>query len=174
MTSSGAKHRPSKGKPGTMAAYRKGCRCDLCKAANTRRVQAQRRRPEPVLTAPVVELFPGAQQRAQEPPSDASTAAPADGGRWGDMETAVRADLANLENLDIPGGATFKASALALARELDDLDSRSSKAPLVKQLMDVMSALTKKEAGDDNPLGFLSDLADEFAAPTLWNDAQPG
>ncbi len=32
MTSSGANTDPSKGKPGTMAAYRKGCRCDLCKA----------------------------------------------------------------------------------------------------------------------------------------------
>ncbi len=174
MTSSGAKHRPSKGKPGTMAAYRKGCRCDLCKAANTRRVQAQRRRPEPVLTAPVVELFPGAQQRAQEPPSDASTSTDREAGSWGDMETAVRADLGSLENLNIPGAATYRASALALARELDDLDSKSSKAPLVKQLMDVMGALTKKEAGSDDPLGFLSGFSDEFAAPTLWDEAQPG
>ncbi len=165
MTSSGAKHRPSKGKPGTMAAYRKGCRCDLCKGANTRRVQKQRARPEATLTAPVVELFPGAQQRAQETPSDASTSTDAPPGKWGDMETAVRADLGALENLDIPGAATFKASAIILAKELDDLDSRASKAPLVKQLMDVMGRLTKKEAGDDDPLGFLATLADEFPSP---------
>lgn len=173
MSSDGAKHRPSKGKPGTMAAYRKGCRCELCKAANTRRVRAQRRRPEEPSAAPVVELFPGAQTRAQTPPVDASTSPPVDDKPWGDMERAVRGDLASLENLNIPGGATFRASALTLARELDDLDSRSSKAPLVKQLMDVMSVLTKKEGGDDDPLGFLSSLSDEFAAPTLWDDAKP-
>lgn len=173
MTSSGAKHRPSKGKPGTMAAYRKGCRCDLCRAANTRRVQDQRRRPESVLTAPVVELFPGAQQRAQEPPSDASTSGDAPPSVWGDMETAVRADLGTLENLDIPGAATFKASAIILAKELDDLDSRASKAPLVKQLMDVMGRLTKKEAGDDDPLGFLASLADEFPGTPVRDAAQP-
>ncbi|MEZ3156867.1 hypothetical protein AB1K56_08030 [Microbacterium sp. BWR-S6Y] len=89
------------------------------------------------------------------------------------METAVRADLGALENLDIPGAATFKASAIILAKELDDLDSRASKAPLVKQLMDVMGRLTKKEAGDDDPLGFLADLADEFPAPAFRDASQP-
>lgn len=173
MTSSGAKHRPSKGKPGTMAAYRKGCRCDLCKAANTRRVQRQRARPEATLTAPVVELFPGAQQRAQETPSDAGTSTDKPAGKWGDMETAVRGDLAALEDLDIPGGATFRASAITLAKELDDLDSRASKAPLVRQLMDVMSALTRKEAGGDNPLAFLGDFDSEFPTAPVWDSAQP-
>ncbi|MBQ9918028.1 MAG: hypothetical protein IJO71_12625 [Microbacterium sp.] len=173
MTSSGAKHRPSKGKPGTMAAYRKGCRCELCKAANTRRVRAQRSRSTSTLTAPVVQLFPGAQERAQDPPVDASTSPGPDDGPYGDMEAAVRKDLAALESLDIPGGATFRASAITLAKELDDLDSRASKAPLVKQLMDVMSALTKKEAGSDDPLVFLSGLAEEFPTPTLWDDPQP-
>jgi len=173
MTSSGAKHRPSKGNPGTMAAYRKGCRCDLCKAANTRRVQRQRKRPEPVLTAPVVELFPGAQQRAQNPTPDAGTSTDQAPGQWGDMETAVRKDLGSLENLSIPGAATFRASAITLAKELDDLDSRASKAPLVKQLMDVMSVLTKKEAGDDDPLGFLASLADEFPGTPVRDASQP-
>lgn len=65
---------------------------------------------------------------------------------------------------------TLKAAAVALAKEIDNIES-TSKAPLVKQLVDVMSKLTGKET-DDDPLGFLTGLAEEFPSAQGWDGAQ--
>mgnify|MGYP001627796904 FL=1 len=89
------------------------------------------------------------------------------------MEKAVREDLASIAKEDAPHGLMFntlKAAAMALAKEIDNIES-TSKAPLVKQLVDVMSKLTGKEA-DDDPLGFLAGLADEFPTPADRDDPE--
>lgn len=65
---------------------------------------------------------------------------------------------------------TLRAAAVALAREIDSFGS-TSKAPLVKQLLEVMSKLAGKDS-DDDPLAFLSGLADEFATTSGGDDTE--
>jgi len=73
------------------------------------------------------------------------------------MYRAVAIDLSDVTAGDRPFFNTLRAAALTLARELDDLDSRSSKAPLVKQLVDVVRELKGKAGPKDDPLATLFD-----------------
>lgn len=70
---------------------------------------------------------------------------------YGAMEKSVSDDLASYDH-DRPFFNTLKAAALALAREIDDIDSRTSKAPLVKQLVDVVREIKGKDADDGQSL----------------------
>lgn len=69
------------------------------------------------------------------------------------MLDAVTSDLAKL-NVDlVPGGYTYKATALWLARVIDkrgDDEGPSQTAKLAEQLTKVMLLLTGKGEGDDN------------------------
>lgn len=164
--SSSTRHRPTLGRAGTTTAYRKGCRCAACTAANTRakqrtRARAKQRGSRPLLT--IVGDESG--DVPTDTPPDATgcdVQADADGRPWGAMERSVQLDLAALEPPGPPAFNTLKAAALALAREVDNIDSRSSKAPLVKQLVDVMDKLTGKDPGDGDSL---DDLIASFAQP---------
>ncbi len=61
-------------------------------------------------------------------------------------------DLATVDATTRPFFNTLRAAALSLARELDDLDSKSSKAPLVAKIVDVVREIKGKEEGGDDPL----------------------
>lgn len=66
------------------------------------------------------------------------------------MLNAVTADLANLDIDSIPGGRTYQATALWIARVIDkrgDDEGPSVTAKLADQLTKVMQALTK-QGGD--------------------------
>lgn len=77
----------------------------------------------------------------------------------GPMEQAVETDLATVDPKDKPFFQTLRAAAVTLARELDSIDSKSSKAPLVKQLVDVVKEIKGQEGGAHDPaLQLLADL----------------
>lgn len=64
---------------------------------------------------------------------------------------AVRADLAEIDTSKVPGGRTYEATALWLARVIDKRgseDGPSVTAKLADQLTKVMQLLTRK-GGDD-------------------------
>ena len=160
MTSQKLRHRPSLGERGSLQAYRAGCRCDPCKAANTRQRRMDRARAKQRGEHPIFSIVEDTQQA---PPQTTEPRTTPQGRARGDMETAVESDLIAIDNANPEKGMTYntlRAAAIALAREIDNDDS-TSKAPLVKQLMEVMSKLAGKD-GDDDPLAFLAGLADEF------------
>lgn len=169
MVSVKLRHRPSMGERGSLSAYRAGCRCDPCKAANTRqrrmdRARAKQRSERPVFT--IVEDTQPAPLETTEPRTTPQ------GRAKGDMEVAVESDLIAIDHANPEKGMTYntlRAAAVALAREIDNDDS-TSKAPLVKQLMEVMSKLAGKD-GDDDPLAFLAGLADEFPSASGGDEA---
>lgn len=170
MTSERVRHRPSLGERGTVAAYRKGCRCEACKAANTRQRRMDRARAKQRGERPMLTLVDDTQA---EPPQTTEPRTTPPSGAVGDMEAAVVTDLIAIDNANPEKGMTYntlRAAAIALAREIDSADS-TSKAPLVKQLLEVMSKLTGKD-GDDDPLAFLAGLADEFPSSTGGDDSE--
>jgi hypothetical protein len=72
------------------------------------------------------------------------------------MLAAVQRDLEKINLADIPGGYTYAAMSLRLARVFDgrgDDDGPSATARLADQLGKVVSALTRQKA-DDGDDGF--------------------
>ena len=153
---------------GTTTRYRKGCRCDRCRAANTKAKSAQRARarqagPKPILSL-VPDVQPSSTSDTTEPSPPAEKPATNNVPAWSATETAIRQDLATFDH-SVPFFSTLQASAIVLAREIDDVNSRVSKAPLVKQLVDVVRELKGKDAGDGQSFEDL--LADLAKPPTL-------
>ncbi len=73
------------------------------------------------------------------------------------MLDAVTADLAELDITTVPGGRSYRATALWLASVIDkrgEDDGPSTTAKLADQLSKVMAALTKAKAGSGAPDGF--------------------
>ena len=84
------------------------------------------------------------------------------------MLSAVQADLAKLDIDAIPGGRTYQATALWIARVIDkrgDDEGPSVTAKLADQLTRVMQALTKR-GGDDGGDAFEEWRAD-LSEPTV-------
>lgn len=163
------RHRPATGRAGTTSSYDKGCRCPDCTQANTEKARRRRERAKERGSRPILSIVDGTPTEVHEPPAAAKrgyTRKPA----LGLMEKAVTDDLASLSPTDVPGFNTYKGAALTIAKELDNTDSRASKAPLVKQLVDVMSKLTGKESGDGNSLeDLLAGLAQPLPGTEDWN-----
>ncbi|NQX36261.1 hypothetical protein [Herbiconiux sp. VKM Ac-2851] len=74
-------------------------------------------------------------------------------------EKAVHNDLLTVD-VQTPFYHSLRAAALVLAREIDDVNSKASKAPLVKQLVDVIRELKGKDVAGGNSLeALLQDLS---------------
>jgi hypothetical protein len=85
---------------------------------------------------------------------------------WGPAERALRADIADLPDANDFGRAALIQGAIALTRQIDDDDFRSSKGTLVKTLVDTIRAIRGKDADDGDTLeGLLAGLAEPFAGP---------
>lgn len=149
---------------GTRGRYRAGCRCDACRQWKSDD-NAKYRTPKTPKTP---------ERSPDEPPPETPAAdSPQSPHRPGAMEKAVAVDLESIEAATPEPGLLFntlRAAAVALAREIDSFGS-TSKAPLVKQLLEVMSKLARKDS-DDDPLAFLSGLADEFATTSGGDDTE--
>ena len=168
---------------GTVARYRRELRegkaCDRCRAANSKAKSLQRARAKQRGARPILSIVPD----VQESPTDATTPAPEtpskrkpDGYKhvpdWGRMRKAVEEDLA-IASTNAPFFKTYSDMARSLADEIDSVDSRTSKAPLVKQLVDVIDKLKgKDDAGAGSFLSLLDELGRPLvAAPTLLDEA---
>lgn len=168
------KHRAACGREGSTRAYNNGCRCVPCTRANTEAGQRKRERRKQREGRPILSIVDGQPAEVQSPAAPATQPATRHRRARGEMESAVTSDLAEIPAGSVPGFNTLKAAAVALAREIDNIDSRSSKAPLVKQLVDVVSKLTGKEAGDGESLeDLLASLSDPVAGPADWDPAKP-
>jgi hypothetical protein len=82
------------------------------------------------------------------------------------MLTAVSADLESIDLPRVPGGRTYRQTALWLADVIDKRGAEegpSTTAKLADQLTKVMGALTRKGGGNDDD-GF-SDFSDTASTP---------
>jgi hypothetical protein len=99
------------------------------------------------------------------PPAKSPSRPPAhDVHPYGAMEKSIRDDLASVD----PPPAffnTLRSAAIALAREIDDIDSKASKAPLVKQLVDIIREIKGKDSDDGESLE--SFLFGDIQQPTV-------
>lgn len=155
------RHRASLGRAGTTTAYRKGCRCASCTAANTEAKRRTRERKKRGDTRPLLTIV---DDSTPPPPSDPPPDAipgPQRDPLYGATEKALRADLETLEPSTDFGRNALIQGALALARQIDDLDFRGSKGPIVKTLVETIRAIRGKEAGDGESLeDLLASLSD--------------
>lgn len=151
-----------------MTSYRHGCRCDRCRAANARARRLQRERKRAAAGNPRLTLVADTPDGTHGDTPDAAVAEDAtDRGRRGDLdgrylgpvEDAVKNDIDELSS-DVPMHRTLRAMALALAREIDDMDGKGSKAALHNQLLDVVTKLRGdgdgESEGDDALIAALS------------------
>lgn len=139
---------------GTTARYRRGCKCERCRSANAKAKSRQRARAKQRGATPILSLVGDVQiGTTPEPVAPVADSRPEKRHvpAYGAMEKSVSDDLASYDH-DRPFFNTLKAAALALAREIDDIDSRTSKAPLVKQLVDVVREIKGKDADDGQSL----------------------
>jgi hypothetical protein len=174
---------------GTVARYRRELRdgnvCDRCRAANTKAKSRQRARAKQRGAHPVLSIVPDVQERTtaeptepMEPDEPSSKRKPDDYQHvpnWGRTRQGLESDL-KTANRSAPFFNTYATAARALADEIDSVDSRTSKAPLVKQLVDVIDKLKGKDDGGANSFqSLLADLGRPLvAAPTLLDEAEPG
>lgn len=167
---SAKRHRASLGRSGTTTAYRKGCRCAPCTAANTQAKRAERERRKQRGQRPVLSIV---DDTTPPPPPDVPTdptAGYTNVPAWGATEKALRADIDTLEPSTDFGRTALIQGALALARQIDDIDFRGSKGPIVKTLVDTIRAIRGKEAGDGESLEeLLTALSEPFAGPAAGN-----
>lgn len=176
MPSTTMRHRSSLGRPGTTTAYKKGCRCAKCTAANTaakrrERERAKHRGQRPLLTI-VTDDTPRPSRPTdgpEDPPTrdeDGPEGRPGRDWAWGPAEKALRMDIADLPTSTDFGRAALIQGAIALTRQIDDYDFRGSKGPLVKTLVETIRAIRGKEPDDGDTLeGLLAGLAEPFAGP---------
>lgn len=136
---------------GLTARYRRGCRCERCKAANSRTKRQQRERARLRAGDSHLHLVDDVQADPQTGTTGAAATERPPSHLAGPMEEAVLSDLGTVDPKDKPFFQTLKAAAIALARELDAIDSKSSKAPLVKQIVDVVKEIKGQEGGADDP-----------------------
>lgn len=167
------RHRAALGRVGTTTAYRKGCRCGRCTAANTAAKRRTRERQKQRNTRPLLTLVDGdtptPAQGVHIGATDGYTHVPA----WGATEKALRADLDSLEPSTDFGRNALIQGALALARQIDDINFRGSKGPIVKTLVDTIKAVRGKEEGDGESLEeLLSSLSDPLAGTPTRDPAE--
>jgi hypothetical protein len=168
---------------GTVRRYRRELRekkvCDRCRAANTKARSRERARAKQRGAHPILSLVPEPQESTTPEPAATSPApskrkpddyehVPA----WGRTRKGLEEDL-NTANHSAAFFNTYATAARALADEIDSVDSRTSKAPLVKQLVDVIDKLKGKEdGGADSFQSLLAQLGRPLvAAPTLLDEA---
>lgn len=160
----GVKHDESKGKPGR-TAYRAGCHCEECRrdaaaAKKQQRDRANARRGRPRLYAVPREPV----EQAGEPPAatpEPEPPAPHHVPAYGAVEKAVHDDIEQLP-AETPFLAVLKATALALARELDDVDAKGSKASAARQMTEIVRELKEK-----GPEGVGDSIESLLGAPTV-------
>lgn len=143
-------------KHGSLPRYRRGCRCDRCRAANSRAKRLERARAKGRGGSPLLTLVQDPPPDTHSTPTDAAhdaglpdaPAAPPQPPRYyGTVEDAVAKDLAEIVS-DVPMHRTLRAMAQALAREIDDMDGKGSKAALHNQLLDVVTKLRGDRDGE--------------------------
>ncbi|TFC21332.1 hypothetical protein [Cryobacterium glucosi] len=145
---------PGKSPHGSEQRYRwelanQGGACPVCKAANTQRARDRRDRSR---RAGIERAVVAVEVNGTVDPDDLLDIGP--------LERAVRMDLAGVSG---PGTETLRQTALALAREVDSSTSRQAKAPLAKQLTEVMERLIKPTVR--TPEEELAVLLKEFEQP---------
>jgi len=150
----------SEPKHGSLGRYRAGCRCEPCRSASARAKRLQRARAKQRSESPLLTIVgdgqpvghpdgqPGGQANSAAPPVDDSLPGGA-GGLWiGPVQRAVTEDIDEL-NSEVPMHRTLRAMAIALAKEIDDMDGKGSKAALHNQLLDVVTKLRGDSDGED-------------------------
>lgn len=137
---------------GTSRRYRLGCRCEACKAAHSRAQRLYRARRRQAGDNPLLQVV--TETPAEPMPMPAAV---------GDVERAVADDLAELDTAG-PMDRTLRAMALSLAREIDQADSKTSKAALHNQLLDVVQRL-RGDSDDSEPAG--DDILAALSAPLV-------
>lgn len=147
----GVKHDPTKGKPGR-TAYRAGCKCDACRADAAAAKKEQRERRKRAQGRPKLSLVPSLPADHDVEAPTATESAPIEPDQvleyhevpaWGAVEKAVHQDIDALA-ADTPFLSVLKATALALARELDDVNAKGSKASAARQMTDIVRELKEK------------------------------
>ena len=174
MTSTKARHRSTLGRSGTTTAYRKGCRCAPCTAANTAAKRRTRERRKQAGSRPLLSIVDGdTPPPAGDVPSGGTSGyhhVPA----YGPTEKALRADIDELEPSADFGRAALIQGALALARQIDDIVFQSSKGPIVKTLVDTIRAIRGKEdSGGESLEGLLSSLTDPVSGTASRDQTEP-
>lgn len=141
-----------KPKHGTVTEYRRGCRCDRCRSANTRARRLERARKAQRGENPPLTLVGDTPSSPQPDPTSTphdEEAKPPQPRLWiGPVEQAVTDDIDEL-NSEVPMHRTLRAMAIALAKEIDDMDGKGSKAALHNQLLDVVTKLRGDSDGED-------------------------
>lgn len=168
---------------GTVARYRRELRekkvCDRCRAANTKAKSRQRARAKQRGARPILSIVPDVQSRTTPEPTTALEKPTPTGydrvPAWGRTRKAVEDDLKTAD-ASAPFFSTLKNAALVLADEIDSVDGRTSKAPLVKQLVDVVRELKGKDEASGNSFqSLLAELGRPLvAAPTLLDETESG
>lgn len=154
---------------GTTARYRAELKaksvCERCRSANTKAKSLQRARAKQNGTTPVLSLVPDVQigSTPDTVPDLPERPKPHHVPAWSATEKAVHADLAALP-ADTPFLASLSAVALALAREIDDVNGKGSKATPAKQLTDVIRELKQKSGGSGDTF---NDLLALLASPLV-------
>ena len=158
-------------KHGTNARYRAGCRCEKCRSASARAKRLQRARAKQRGGNPMLTIVGDGQVSGQDDgraePSEANDDSAVDDSLgktkprlWiGPVEKAVTADVDELDSTVLMH-RTLRAMAIALAREIDDMEGKGSKAALHNQLLDVVTKLRGdsdvEEEGDNALFAALS------------------
>lgn len=160
----GVKHDPSKGKAGR-TAYRAGCKCDTCREDAAKAKREQRDRRKRAQTGPKLSLVPALPTSSDPAPPPAAEEPAAveyhDVPAWGAVERAVHEDIDSLPAAT-PFLAVLKATALAIARELDDVNAKGSKASAARQMTDIVRELKEK-----GPEGVGSTIESLLGAPEV-------
>jgi hypothetical protein len=81
------------------------------------------------------------------------------------MELAVQQDIDETGS-DVPFHHSLETMALALAREIDNPDSKASKSASTKQLYDVLKSL-RGEGDADGDKGYLEAFIAEISVPLV-------
>lgn len=152
-------------KHGTVPRYRielkQGTPCDKCRAANSLarrqyRAAAKKRSGPRILTL-VPDTHPEHTNEVTAPTSDQSSKNDDTDPALGDMETAVKADLAE-KSSTVAFHRSLEAMALTLAREVDSAESKASKASSIKQMYEVLKALRGEEGNGEQGTDALLEL----------------